>query len=45
MGSPQSNPLIRKLESLFPLTPEEQELLDSSASRIVEIAADKDVVS
>lgn len=44
MTSPQSNPLIRKLEQLFPLTSEEQDVLDRSCSRVVEISADKDIV-
>ena len=44
MTGPQSNPLIRKLENLFPLSREEKELLDRSASRTVEFAADKDIV-
>jgi CRP-like cAMP-binding protein len=44
MTDPQSNPLIRKLEQLFPLTPEEKEVLDRSCSRTVQVAADKDLV-
>jgi CRP-like cAMP-binding protein len=44
MPSPHANPLIRKIERLYPLTLEEQELLENSCSRVVEFAADKDIV-
>ena len=37
-------PFIRKLEQLFPLTPEEKDLLQSSCSRTLEFRADKDIV-
>ena len=44
MTDPQSNPLIRKLEQLYPLTPDEELLLHMSCSRIVEFGADQDIV-
>lgn len=45
MTHPQSNPLIRKLEQLYPLTQDEELLLHNSCSRIVEIGAEKDIVT
>jgi len=44
MSGPQSNPLIRKLEQLFPLTAEEKEVLDRSCSRRIQVGPDKDIV-
>src|SRR5688572_9151216 len=44
MAIAQTNPLIRKLEHLFPLTSEEEEVLVRSCSRTVEIRADQDIV-
>jgi CRP-like cAMP-binding protein len=45
MTRPQANPLVRKLQQLFPLTPEEENLLDHTCSRIVQFPADKDIVT
>jgi CRP-like cAMP-binding protein len=44
MTGPQSNPLIRKLEHLFPLNPEEKEVLDRACSRTLQVGVDKDLV-
>jgi CRP-like cAMP-binding protein len=44
MNIPLANPFIRKLEQLFPLTPEEKDLLQSSCSRTLEFRADEDIV-
>lgn len=44
MPSPHTNPLIRKIERLYPLTSREKALLESSCSRVVEFGADRDIV-
>jgi CRP-like cAMP-binding protein len=38
------NPLIRKLDHLFPLTREEVHILESACSRIAQFGADQDIV-
>jgi CRP-like cAMP-binding protein len=44
VSSPQFNPLIRKLEKLFPLTSEEKDVLQASCSRVIQFNGDQDVV-
>lgn len=39
-----NNPLIRKLQGLFPLTPEEERVLEHACNRTVRFGADEDVV-
>ncbi len=44
MQSTHQNPLIKKLHHLFPLTPEEEHVLEQACSRIAEFRADEDIV-
>lgn len=44
MTGPTMNPLIRKLHFLYPLTAEENAVLQSACSRVVEYGADEDIV-
>ena len=42
--APATNPLIQKLHHLFPLTPEEEHVLEQACSRVVHFGADVDIV-
>jgi CRP-like cAMP-binding protein len=44
VSSTNNNPLIRKLDHLFPLSGEELQILESACSRIVQFHADQDIV-
>ena len=44
MIGPNPNPLIRKFEHLYPLTAEEQSVLEGAFSRILYFGADEDIV-
>lgn len=44
MIGPQPNPLIRKFEHLYPLTAEEQGVLQGAFSRVIYFEADEDIV-
>ncbi len=45
MTNPHVNPLIRKLEQLYPLSKDEQALLQGACTRLIEIDANRDIVS
>jgi CRP-like cAMP-binding protein len=44
MPASLSSPLIRKLEQLYPLTPEEKSVLETACTREVRFAPDEDMV-
>ena len=44
MTGPITNPLIRKLDHLYPLTAEEAAVLQSACSRVLQFGADEDIV-
>ena len=45
LATTHSNPLIRKLSTLFPLSGEEKDVLERASTRTMEFDADRDVVS